>query len=319
MTRALCFCLLVVSGLVARQVAAEETFAGQIDLAAGLACHRNLDLACAQERLEQALAEFSADGDVNYMAHVRKARMTLALIHVARDDLLRAEKEFYTLLLLDPAFALPPGDHPPKLKYVLDQAQRRLNQKPEPKPDAKPGPKPEPKPVPPVVTKTPKSIDKVQPKASSDRNHALWADLRMVVLLGDDADAASSGVGAGLAWRFWPSEHWGMGVRYAYAYHPLQDESRDAALQSMALGLEALTRMMVGIAELHMGLGVGAQSMGTRDRYDHWGALMHARIALVWPAKGPWALSIHLEPSLLVGGARSSFFLPMGLSGAWRW
>ena len=319
MTRALCCCLLVVSSLATGQATAEEAFAGQLDLAAGLTCHRNLDLACAQERLELALAAFAADADANYMAHVRKARMTLALIHVARDDLMRAEKEFYTLLLLDPAFTLPPGDHPPKLKYVLDQTQRRLEQRPEPKPEPKPKPLPKPEPDPPVVTQTPKSIDPIQPKASSDKNHALWTDLRMVVLLGDDADTASSGIGAGLAWRFWPSESWGLGLRYAYAYLPLQDESRDTALQSMALGLEGLTRMMVGIAELHLGLGAGAQSMGTRDRYDHWGALIHARIALVWPAEGPWALSIHMEPSLLVGGERPSFFLPMGLSGAWRW
>ena len=89
---------------------AEEAYPGQNNLAAGLTCYRNLDYDCALARLETALSEFSPEKDPQYLGHVSEARLVLAMIHVAQDNLARAENEFKTLLVLN--VTMPPPIYP---------------------------------------------------------------------------------------------------------------------------------------------------------------------------------------------------------------
>jgi hypothetical protein len=285
---------------LAFQAAAEEAYPGQNNLAAGLACYRNLDYDCALARLETALSEFSPEKDDHYLQHVSEARLVLAMIHVARDNLNKAEQEFKTLLVLIPDYTLPKGDHPPKVRYIFDRAKKSVEKKPK-----KPPPKPKPKKIVPV------------PAPEPTHHWSLSATARLVALFGEDADKASSGPGAALALGFATSDWLTLQVAFAYSHHSAVEE--DTALQTMALAMDGLVTIDLLPLQLRLGGGVGVLAMGTDDRYDHWGFTLQATVAVAWPASGSWALVLDLHPAVLVAAGGSSFFLPAGLSGEIRW
>jgi hypothetical protein len=282
---------------------AEEAYPGQNNLAAGLTCYRNLDYDCALARLETALSEFSPEKDDHYLQHVSEARLVLAMIHVARDNLDKAEQEFKTLLVLIPDYDLPKGDHPPKVRYIFDRAKKSVEKKPKekpPKPPKKVVPVPAPVPVP-----------------EPTHPWSLSASARLVALFGDDADKAQSGPGAALAVGFATSEWLTLQVAFGYSYHSAVQD--DPALQTMSLSMDGLVKIDLSAVELRLGGGVGVLAMGTQDRYDHWGFTLQATTAVAWPASGSWALVLGLHPSVVVTAGGSSFFLPAGLSGEIRW
>lgn len=304
--------------LAAIPAAAEEAYPGQNNLAAGLTCYRNLDYDCALARLETALSEFSPEKDRQYLKHVSEARMVLAMIHVSRDNLDKAEAEFKTLLVLIPDYDLPEGDHPPKVRYVFDRAKKSVTRPPLKKPDPDPAaqsttlkvlrvPDLERKPPPPVVKKP----------APSPTLWSLSAEARLIALFGDDADKASSGPGAALAFGFSTSSWLTLQIVFGYSYHSAREE--DIALQTMSLSMEGLVKIDLSAIELRLGGGVGVLSMGTEDRYDNRGFTLQAMAALAWPASGSWALVLGLHPSFLITAGGSSFFLPAGLCGELRW
>jgi len=277
---------------------AQEAYPGQNHLAAGLACYRNLDYDCALARMETALSEFSPEKDDHYLQHVSEARLVLAMIHVARDNLDKAEKELKTLLVLIPDYELPKGDHPPKVKYIFDRAKKSASRPPAKKPEPEPVPAPVPVPEP-------------------THPWSLSATARLVAFFGDDADKAQSGPGGSLALGFATSDWLTLQVAFAYSHHSAVEE--DTALQTMSLSMDGLVTIDLLPVELRLGGGVGVLAMGTDDRYDHWGFTLQAALALAWPASGSWALVLGLHPSVLVSAGGSSFFLPAGLSGEIRW
>ena len=284
--------------------AAEEAYPGQNNLAAGLACYRNLNYDCALARLETALSEFSPEKDEHYLQHVSEARLVLAMIHVARDNLNKAEQEFKTLLVLIPDYKLPKGDHPPKVRYIFDRAKKSASRPKIKKPEPKPEPKIEPEPAP-------------EPEPEPAHPWSLSAAARLVALLGEDADKAQSGPGAALALGFATSNWLTLQVAFAYSYHAAVQD--DPALQTMSIMMDGLVKLDLSAVELRLGGGVGVLAMGTRDRYDHWGFTLQATTAVAWPASGSWALVLALHPSVLVTAGGTSFFLPAGLSGEIRW
>ncbi len=294
-------------------VTAQEAYPGQNNLAAGLTCYRNLDYDCALARLETALSEFSPEKDPDYLKHASEARLTLAMIHVARDNLARAEKEFKTLMVLIPDYQLPKGDHPPKVRYIFDRARKSASRPPVKKEvipvpgGVQPSPKSETEKKVPVVTKP---LPPTKP-------WSLSVEARLVALFGDDAEKASSGPGAALAFGLSTSNWLTLQIAFAYSHHSSVEE--DTALQTMALSMDGLVTVDLPVVELRLGGGVGVLSMGTQDRYDHWGFTLQATAALAWPASGSWALVLGLHPSLLITAGGSSFFLPAGLCGEVRW
>jgi hypothetical protein len=283
---------------------AEESYPGQNNLAAGLGCYRNLDYDCALARLETALSEFSPEKDPQYLKHVGEARLVLAMIHVSRDNLDKAESELKTLLLLIPDYELPKGDHPPKVRYIFDRAKKSATRPPV----IKIVPVPEKKTPPPKI---------VKPAPPPFPLWSLSAEARLVALFGDDADKASSGPGAALAFGFSASNWLTLHIAFGYSHHSAVEE--DTALQTMSLSMEGLLNIDVSPVGLRLGGGVGVLSMGTQDRYDHWGLTLQATAAGAWPASGSWALVLGLHPSLLIAAGGSSFFLPAGLRGEVRW
>ena len=68
-----------------------------------------------------------------------------------------------------------------------------------------------------------------------------------------------------------------------------------------------------------MGGGVGVLSMGTEDRYDHWGIVLRATAALAWPARGNFGVAFSLRPSYVITAGGSSFYLPVGVALEMRW
>ena len=277
--------------LAAGPAGAQETFPGQNHLAAGLACHRNLDMACARQRLEQALAAFSPERDPGYMQHVRTARMTLAMIHVADDELGKAEQEFKTLFLLDPDVQLPAGDHPPKVRYVFERARAAVFA----------GRKPPP----------------ARPAMSVPRRWSLFAEGRWIQLFGDDAEAVGSGPGASAGAGLQLSESLRVQLGFCYAYHPSATDG--PALQAMSIEAEVQAVLPLGTFGLRLGGGAGMLAMGTEDRYDTWGLVLRASVALAYPAGAGWALVAALRPSVIVTGEKGSFYLPVGIGGEIRW
>ena len=296
-------------------VRAQESYPGQNELAAGVACYRNLDLSCARARLEKALAAFSPEKDENFIAHVSQARQMLALIFVAMDALEKAEREFKTLITLNPDYELPVGEHPPKVEYVFERARKSVAatvQKARRPPVAKPPVKkpPEKPEVRPTKTKT-TSRKKPQPL------YSLSAGARLVALFGDDADSVESGPGAVMEFGLRTSRWLVLLAGFSYSYHPLVSDS--AALQSMSLSLGGQAGFELGLIELRTGIEMGALAMGTRDRYDHWGFLFSLRASVAWPFAKAWALSLSVNPSLVKTAGGMSFFLPVGLCGEFRW
>jgi len=309
---------------------AGEDFPGQLDLAAGMVCFQNLDLDCARLRLERALAAFSPERDPDYLQHMQAARLKLAEIFTAQDDLPRAEAELVELLLVSPGFELPPGEHPPKLVYVLEQAREQVAAAP-PKDQGKlreealaerpPLPAPAaPAVAPPPAREAPPSRPVAAPRADpapAPRAFRLSLAGGAAVLFGEDAEQVSSGPTAGLRFAWQVSAPLSFDLSYAYAYHP--SRVGGGALQSMALSLGGELALTAGPLAVRLGLAAGAHTMGTRDRYDHWLALLQARLGLAWPAEGAWGLALEVAPSLIIDQQESSFFLPLSLQLEVRW
>jgi hypothetical protein len=107
-----------------------------------------------------------------------------------------------------------------------------------------------------------------------------------------------------------------MQMAFAYAYHPAGD---DPALQAMSLEAEGLGEFDLSIFRLRLGGGVGVLSMGTEDRYDHWGFLVRATAGIVWPASGSFGVALTLRPSLVITAGGTSFYLPVGIAGEVKW
>ncbi|HUU02829.1 MAG TPA: tetratricopeptide repeat protein [Myxococcota bacterium] len=301
------------------QVFAGESFAGQNDLAAGLNCYREMDMRCARARLESALSHFSPENDSHYIDHVSQARLMLAMIHVAADELEKAEGEFKTILLLDPEFKLPIGEHPPKVIYIFKRAQtafeaaRKKETVVTRPPVKKTQPEPTMRPRPPVIRKVPTQL-------SHERVFRPWSispEARFVVLFGDDAGALAAGPGAALSAAFRPFERLAVQAGFSYAHHA--STSSGPALQTVSLSMGACTTFSLDPVEFRAGGSLGVLSMGTADRYDHWGFTLGLATSVSWPTKGPWALVVSLYPSLVITAGGSSFFLPIGLSGEIRW
>jgi hypothetical protein len=314
--------LLVCMILPCRAMAAED-FAGQNDLAAGLNCYREMDMRCARARLESALAHFSPEKDRHYIDHVSQARLILAMINVAADELEKAESEFKTILLLDPEFKLPPGEHPPKVIYIFKRAQAAfetarkkvtpVTRPPleKPKPQPKPKPPTEPKPV--IVRKIPEPVIDVHVL----RPWSISTEARLVILFGDDAGTLAAGPGAALSAAFRPFERIALLAGFSYAHHTRTSSGKN--LQAVSLYLGAYSAFALDPVELRLGGSMGLLSMGTADRYDHWGFTAGITTSLAWPRRGSWALVLSLYPSLVITAGGSSFFLPVGLSGEIRW
>jgi hypothetical protein len=295
--------------ILAAGAAAQESFPGQNNLAAGLTCYRNLDMACARARLEEALALFSPEKDPNYLQHIREARLILAMIHVAADELQKAENEFKKLLLVDPVFELPAGEHPPKVIYVFKRAKAAMMP---PVVEKKP---PEKKRDPPPPPKKPEK--RVDEKAPPTPLWSLSTETRLVALFGDDANAVTSGPGASLAFGIRPADWICLRLDFAYAYHPNSGDG--PALQAMTLSTGAYLPFDFLPVQIRIGGLLGALAMGTRDRYDHWGFSIGLLSALAWPAEGSWSLLVSLYPSVVFASGESSFYLPVGFSGELRW
>ena len=288
-------------------ISAQQDYPGQIDFAAGLVCYQNLDMACALSRLQKALRAFSPESDPQYLQHVRSAHWTLTLIHVAADDLYLAEKELMTLMLSDPAFVLPPGDHPPKVRYIYQQVQTKLGQTP---PRQKPPPKKSAAPVP----VPPASIDHTAPARYTMR---LAPMIRAIVLFGDDAQSIKPGPGVGLRFGLLALRNLWADVSLSYSYHSLQRD--EGKLQSFTLTGAGHFEYQLPIVSLRVGLGMGVMSMGTQDRYDNWGFHLQLSGQLAWPESKFWAIVLGLNPSFVFTHDASSFYLPIDLALEFRW
>ncbi len=302
------------------QVLAGESFAGQIDLAAGLTCYHEMDMGCARARLESALSSFSPENDRHYIVHVSQARLILAMIHVAADELEKAESEFKTILLLDPGFRLPPGDHPPKVIYIFKRAKTTYEtaRKKKEKMAGNTATVTRPavtKPIPAAPI-----IKKIPTPATHGRVFLPWSispEARFVVLFGNDAGALAAGPGAALSVAFRSFERLALQAGFSYAHHA--STSSGPALQTVSLSLGACTTFPLDPVEFRAGGSLGVLSMGTADRYDHWGFTLGLATSVAWPRRGSWALVVSLYPSLVITAGGSSFFLPIGLSGEMRW
>jgi hypothetical protein len=276
--------------------------------------------------MEKALTEFSPEKDPNYLEHVGAARLALALIAVAADDLQAAEREFATLLLINPDFTLPAGDHPPKVRYVFKQAQdaaaskRKKAERPPVPPKDAVAPVNPPKP-PEIRTEPPKDPVK-EPVAKTAKPAAPWrytlsGELRAVGLFGGDTEAVYTGPGAALGFSLQPTRWLLLSVAFAYAHHAVSHDRPD--LQAFSLVAGGAWPLSLGPLQLRLGGAIGTLAMGTQDRYDHWGFLAQADVVLAWPRRGPVAVTLGLHPSLLATGGGSSFFLPVGLAVEARW
>jgi hypothetical protein len=140
---------------------------------------------------------------------------------------------------------------------------------------------------------------------------------RWVSLFGDDSEVVGSGPGAALGAGFFLSEHWKVQAEFAYAYHP--SATKDPALQAMSLESEVLRGLPTGAFRVYVGGGVGVLAMGTEDRYDHWGFVLRATAALGWPSRGRGSIRAGLRPSLVFTADGTSFYLPLSVSGEFRW
>ena len=293
---------------------AGEDFPGQAELAAGLACWRNLELDCARQHLEQALSRFDPGRDRLYLQHVSTTLFTLAMIHVARDDLAAAEQEFYSLLLLQPDFELPPGDHPPKVGYVLAQARKRLTRRQARSVESPPRQHP----AAPPAGKEARVTAPSPPATSPRRPWQAGARADLVALFGSDSEVLYPGAGASIFLARRVARHMGLGLEVSYAWHAQRRPA--AALQQLSAGLTLSVTLPLG-ASWHVDLRTqaGVLAMGTRDRYDHWGARLGAGVVFRWPRSGNWSLGLALLPALVATADGVSFFLVTGLSGEVDW
>ncbi|NMB76146.1 MAG: hypothetical protein GYA21_13575 [Myxococcales bacterium] len=329
---------LLLLGLVTGPARAGEAFPGQADLAAGLACLSNLDTDCARSRLEQALSRFSPEADPDFVAHVIEARQRLAVLAVARDDLTEAEAQFVAILAIDDGFSLPDADPPPKVRYVFEQAQKRraarkvratrppltpIGAVPDDAASAAvtsggsavPAPPP---PAVPITTVEKKGASPVAPESRSTSWQILaGADGGGIFLFGRDAEALAAGPGASLSLGCaLPSDLW-LRIHLAWGRHEASAE--DGVLQHLSAVASGAYAPRLGSVRLRLGGGAGALATGTRDRYDHWGALLQAETGLSWPASGALALSLSLRPSLFLTADGASFFLSASAGMEFSW
>lgn len=290
---------------------AAEDFPGQAELSAGLACWRNLELDCARRHLELALSRFDPGRDKLYRQHVSTTRYTLAMIHVARDNLAAAEQEFFSLLLLQPDFELPPGDHPPKELYVLDQARKRLNRSRagQAKPAGRTQAPALPAPTRPVSAR--RSAGRYRPWRAGAR-----ADL--AILFGRDSETLYHGTSASIFLSHRLFSNLALGLELSYDRHGQRRSA--SALQQLAAGLTLEISWPLGARwRLDVRTQAGVLAMGTRDRYDHWGARLMAGAVLAWPRGGAWSLGLTLLPALVATADGASFYLVAGLGGEIDW
>jgi hypothetical protein len=313
------YCLGLICFLAPFWAQAQETYPGQNNLAAGLTCYRNLDMSCAKARLEIALTEFSPEQDREFLSHVRESRFMLAMIMVAADELEKAENEFKTILLLEPGFELPAGDHPPKVLYVLESAREDIaaQKKKATRPEiVKPPEKKDPPVISPAKKPEPKIVKPLPVPEQFDK-FSLQAEARLVALFGKDADVLTSGPGAALSFAIRTSKWLSLFSTFTYTYHSAG--VGNPALQVMALSLGGYTGIEIGAFIIRVGGSLGTLAMGTQDRYDHWGFTLGLDAGLTWPAKGIWGLSLTIHPSIAITADGSSFYLPIGLAGEARW
>jgi len=307
-----------------------EAFPGQADLAAGLACLSSLDAEGARSHLERALARFSPEADPEYIAHVVEARRHLATLAVARDDLTEAEAQFAAILAVDSGFALDDADPPPKVRYVFEQARQKrerlkarasrppVARAPEPSPPPAAAVEPPPAQAAPAPT-PPRSDIRGAPPAGTESAVEIRAGAGGggIFLFGRDAESLSAGAGAGLALSFGWARKWNLGLLLAWGRHA--SDSGAGTLQHLSAAATGALTPDAGPLELRLGLGAGALAAGTRDRYDHWGALFFCDLGLRWPAREFLALVLSLRPSAWLTPSDTSFFLSLqgGLEFSW--
>ena len=295
-------------------VCAQEESSGQEELKKGLSCYSELDLKNALMHLRKALAGLSPDSDPEYMQHMRTARWIIMLIYLASDDLLNAEKELSTLLTLDPGFELPPGDLPPKVRYIFRQAKEKMKKKNESSS---------------IASKNPAGGTNTDDKQLSSKDqlskqapgsapfYRLGALGSVLILFGDDSRAAHSGPGITIVFGLKLAQGIFTTIEFDYSYHPT--EQGGMALQTAAMGLGADFSILSGPLNLTIGANIGALGMGTADRYDHWGLNLAGCFSLAWPPEGTWALVIKTRPSLVITSSDASFYLSVATGAEVRW
>lgn len=305
--------LLVICAMwVSRPVMAEEPFPGKDEFSKGMACYSELELHEALIHLKKSLAQLSPDKDPDYMQHLRTAKWIMVLIHLASDDLQSAEKELISLFELDPGFELPPGDHPPKVRYVFDRAREKALKKKTRLNKAKSTKEGNPEAS---AAKEPKSIQ--HPLSPGDKNIELGLSACVFLLFGDDADSVSSGPGMMLTFAYMIIPGLFATADFDYSYHPVYGGA--PALQSAALHAGAQYYLLSQPIKINIGLSLGALGMGTQDRYDHWGLDMASSLSVSWPPFAAWALAMELRPSLVITSSNASFYLPISAGVEARW
>ncbi len=293
--------------LLSIPAAGQEAFPGQNELAKGLSCYSELELQQALSHLEKALGLLSPGKDPNYMQHVKTAKWIMVLIHIAEDNLQAAEKELTSLLMIDPAFELPPGDQPPKVMYVFRQAKEKM--KTQNKSSSR-------------IADKPHSVSK-QKKSSSRKAFVIVSNWKLgmtgsvVLLFGNDAKAASSGPGMSLLFGYRIAPRISAIARFEYSYHTTNYEG--VALQTAAMQLGAEICLLAQPLVVTTGLDMGALGMGTADRYDHWAFALSGSLNLAWPPEGAWAVLIKLSPSVVFTASNASFYLPVSAGAEVRW
>lgn len=286
---------------------ANEAFPGQLELAKGISCYSELDLNESLSHLQKAVANLSPEKDPDYMQHMRTARWIIVLIHVASDDLQRAEKELTTLLLLDPGFELPPGDHPPKVRYVFQQAKEKIKKKESSTPAIKA----------PANEHKPKKNPFIKTAPDSGTRILLGVTGSVVLLFGEDAKAASSGPGMTILFGYRLAPKISATAELEYSYHPTS--LTGIALQTAALRIGAEVCVLSKPLDISIGADLGALGMGTQDRYDHWGFNLAGSLTLAWPPSGTWAMIVKLQPSVVITSSNASFYLPVCAGAEARW
>ncbi len=284
-------------------------FPGQQELAAGMACWEALDSDCARRHLEESLEKLDPDNDPHYMEHVTLARWTLTLIRLAADDLAGAEQELRLLLLLDPAFTLPEGEHPPKIRYIFEQAKEQIEQA---RRQALKTPVPE---TTPPAEETPAVT--VEPPPPVRRDWSFEVQGRLPLVFGRDAEVLHPGAGVTLAASRRLSPWFKLAVEAGWSRHELKDGT--TALQEFTLGVAGEVPWQLGPVEMALRAGVAALALGTYDRYDNLGAVLSLGPVLAWPADTRFSLRLWLAPALALASSGTSFFLPLGLGGRLEW
>jgi hypothetical protein len=222
-------------------------------------------------------------------------------------------------LLIQPGFQLSPDDYPPKVVYIFEQAKGSLAEQSKKSTRPKTGDQKAH-----LDQQDIKQPEQTQTTTTHTTTGSLSYNLpdfrwyispegRWVILFGEDSDSFSSGPGASLTTGVLLNQLLNLQLSFAYAYHPSVMDL--PALRSMSLNLEFLFRISLSPFALRFGGGAGVLSMGTGNRYDHWGLNTQLCVSVVWPENGWWAIVISIHPSWVIIQKDSSFYLPLGVSG----